>query len=162
MQAGSRQFESDWLHQYSPVAQLVERRMKNGKYELVVSPPEYPGKRYRGRYSYKHRVVWWKETGENPDDFPAGWLIHHKDHDYRNNVFANLAKMSVGDHNTLHAPGRTMVAVVCKNCGKRFDRDKRNVKKEIDTFCSRQCVGYYGYYGRKKMAGIIIGNESSC
>ena len=52
--------------------------MKNGAYELIVPPPAYPGKRYRGKYAYEHRVNWWCHTGQNPDNFPDA-VVHHKD-----------------------------------------------------------------------------------
>jgi len=38
--------------------------MKNGPYEMVIAPEEYPGRRYRNRYVYEHQLVWWKNTGK--------------------------------------------------------------------------------------------------
>ena len=42
--------------------------MINGDYILVVAPPDYPGVKYRGRYCYEHRLVWWKEHNFLPKD----------------------------------------------------------------------------------------------
>lgn len=36
------------------------KSVKNGPYELVIAPEEYPGKKYRGRYAYEHRVNYWR------------------------------------------------------------------------------------------------------
>lgn len=41
--------------------------MRCGPYILIIPPPEYPGKKYRGRYAYEHHVVWWENTGGDPD-----------------------------------------------------------------------------------------------
>jgi hypothetical protein len=120
--------------------------MKNGLYELIIPPPEYPGKRYRGRYAYEHRVNWWCETGLNPDDFP-GTVIHHADDAKRNNVPKNLELMTVPDHNSHHARGITMVKYECLNCGASFER--RTGRKY--TFCSRHCIGSYCGRGRPMM-----------
>ena len=69
--------------------------MKNGPYELVIPPPEYPGKRYRGRYAYEHRVNWWRKTKKNPDDFD-GLIVHHKNDKKRDNSPDNLEQMLRG------------------------------------------------------------------
>ncbi len=114
--------------------------MKNGPYELIVPPPDYPGKRYRERYAYEHRVNWWRETGLNPDDFP-GTVIHHGDEAKRNNVPKNLKLMAEFDHKRHHARGVTMISYVCKNCEVTFER---RTGREY-TFCSRQCIGFYGF-----------------
>lgn len=74
--------------------------MKNGEYELMVAPDGYPGKQYRGRYAYVHRVVWWQNTGELLD---GSTDIHHKDENKRNNAFLNLEKLSGVEHRRHHA-----------------------------------------------------------
>lgn len=73
--------------------------MKNGPYELVAAPTEYPGFKYRGKYCYEHHLVWWRTTGEiieNP------YCIHHKNEDKRDNSFSNLEKLTKSDHTSLH------------------------------------------------------------
>lgn len=73
--------------------------MKNGPYELVVAPPGFPGKRYRGRYAYEHTVVWWQHTGEvpGPDE-----TIHHKNENKRDNRFDNLERKTRSRHTRDH------------------------------------------------------------
>ncbi len=96
--------------------------MKNGPYELVIAPDDYPGKRYRDRYCYKHHLVWWQNTGTL---VPEGHLLHHKNGDHRDNRFENLHLLHIGDHNKYHATGRTYVWLKCAWCGVYFEREKR-------------------------------------
>lgn len=76
--------------------------MRNGPYELVVAPPEYPGKRYRGRYCYEHHLVWWLHTGVLPQ---YGCDIHYKNGDRRDNQWANLEEKLKSKHSSDHHPG---------------------------------------------------------
>jgi len=117
--------------------------MKNGPYELIVPPPEYPGKRYRGRYAYEHRVNWWAETGLNPDDY-QDCVVHHKNEKKRDNIPVNLDLMDGIDHRRHHARPRTMHKHQCLHCGTTFER-RAGVKP---TFCSRRCIGLYCHRGR--------------
>lgn len=98
--------------------------MKNGEYELVRAPVEYPGKLYRGKYVYEHHLVWWKNTYEL---LLPGEVIHHKDHNKRNNAFTNLEKTNNKTHSKLHSEGRSAVLLDCAFCGEPFIREKRNV-----------------------------------
>jgi hypothetical protein len=119
--------------------------MKNGPYELIIPPPDYPGKRYRGRYAYEHRVTWWRETGLNPDDFPDT-VIHHTDEAKRNNIPTNLEMMTRPGHSSHHARGVTMVDYICESCGAAFQRQKRGKKFR---FCSRSCIGFFYFRDMK-------------
>jgi hypothetical protein len=74
--------------------------MRNGPYTLIVPPAEYPGKRYRGRYAYEHRVNWWKKTGNNPDDVDG--VVHHKNDVKTDNDMTNLEFMTRTEHNKEH------------------------------------------------------------
>lgn len=115
--------------------------MKNGPYELIVPPPEYPGKRYRGKYAYEHRVNWWKKTGLNPDDFPDN-IVHHADDAKRNNATTNLDMMTRSGHSSHHRRPTTFVAYGCENCGKTFERRRRG---KVYRFCSRRCIGLFNF-----------------
>jgi hypothetical protein len=116
--------------------------MKNGEYELVVAPDDYPGKRYRGKYAYEHRVVWWRNTGELPDE---SQVIHHINEDKTDNRFENLEVLSRVDHSSLHSEEyRTYVKMVCPCCGDEFIRSRNKthlVKPNKATYCSRSCIG---------------------
>lgn len=117
--------------------------MKNGPYELVIAPDEYPGRRYRGRYAYAHHVVWWEETGQV---VPAGYLLHHKDEDKRRNVFSNLELKERGKHSAEHNKKRTQYSTFqCGWCGKKVSTQTVLVKARLarsaygTLFCSRRC-----------------------
>ncbi len=121
--------------------------MRNGPYELIVPPEDYPGKRYRGRYAYEHRVNWWRKTGKNPDDFP-GHVIHHEDEEKRNNVDQNLEAMPRSTHTAAHNAARPKVPTVyekCRNCEVEFVR----LNRKPQFFCSRRCIGLYNFPRRK-------------
>lgn len=113
--------------------------MRNGPYELIVVPEGYPGKRYRGRYAYEHRVNWWRANGLNPDE--AAPVIHHKDDTKRNNAPDNLEGMTSPEHSAHHARPITYLEHTCLHCGATFAKRKGMSPK----FCSRRCIGLYGY-----------------
>lgn len=119
--------------------------MKNGPYELIVPPDDYPGKRYRGRYAYEHRVTWWKKTGKNPDDFPMHF-IHHANESRRDNDENNLHLMDKGEHQRHHNKNRAMPLDnrSCRHCGDAFQCKSYSPKQ----FCSLRCVGLYNYPAR--------------
>lgn len=114
--------------------------MKNGPYEMVVAPLDYPGKRYRDRYCYEHHLVWWINHKEL---IPDGYEIHHKDRNRRNNAVDNLELLSEEKHNALHKreQARLMVKLQCPACGTVFYRRKRDVKKGAVSVCSKACRG---------------------
>ena len=84
--------------------------MKNGPYTLIVPPDDYPGKRYRGRYAYEHRVVFWQVHGRLPQ---RGHVVHHKDEKKRSNDPNNLEEKTVQQHNADH----NIVESVPVKCG---------------------------------------------
>ena len=73
--------------------------MKNGSYELVEAPVDYPGRRYRNRYVYEHHLVWWENTGQL---VPVGSVVHHKNGCKRDNQFQNLELKEHGVHTSDH------------------------------------------------------------
>lgn len=78
--------------------------MKNGPYEMVIAPKDYPGKKYRDRYCYEHTLVWWKNTGTIPKD---NEIIHHKNGNKRDNPFSNLELRKKGGHVNYHNVNRS-------------------------------------------------------
>lgn len=118
--------------------------MKNGQYELVRAPDGYPGKRYRGRYAYEHIVVWWQNTGAMP---PPGCVVHHKNHQKRDNRFDNLECKTATAHNHEHSAARQAPdeRATCKVCGREFDvapsdaRRRRRASANGEIACSRSC-----------------------
>src|SRR5579872_4769566 len=103
--------------------------MKNGKYELVIAPEDYPGKKYRGRYAYEHHVVFWESNGRIPS---PGCVIHHKNDSKRENDISNLEEKQRWEHSADHSrKGRTVLVKVCGWCKEEFVRDKNKFKKRM-------------------------------
>ena len=126
--------------------------MRNGKYELIVAPEGYPGKKYRERYAYEHQVVWWQNTGEA---VTGDLVIHHKNDDKRDNRFENLQKIHKVLHGVLHANKPEMVALNCAYCSNSFEKSARVVraakkKGQKDFYCDRSCMARDFGRGRKK------------
>lgn len=128
--------------------------MKCGKYILVIAPENYPGKKYRGKYCYEHRLIWWLNTGLMPKDDEC---IHHKDENTHNNSFKNLELKLWRKHTRDHilARGKTIAVLKCPHCEKIFEREYRNVKSRYGitkgTFCSQRCSGKFSGCGKSKV-----------
>ncbi len=126
--------------------------MRNGDYELVKAPEDYPGKKYRGRYCYEHHLVWWENTGTIPAEDE---ILHHRNGKKRDNRYENLELKKNTEHSRYHTSqrGKTVATIRCPSCGKIFERDARLThvkrKKPSMTFCSKSCIGRFFYRGRK-------------
>ena len=98
--------------------------MKNGPYELIIAPEDYPGKKYRQRYAYEHHVVYWQHTGHVLQE---GENIHHKNENKRDNRFINLELIKHIDHIEKHLSQRmiTYAKLECPICKKIFIKEKR-------------------------------------
>jgi len=137
--------------------------MRNGPYELVIAPDDYPGKRYRDRYCYEHTLVWWRAHGSLPG---LEEILHHKNENRRDNRLSNLEITKRGVHSRRHTKsrGQTMVLFRCPSCGIEFLRPKCRSQLSSKggklTFCSRQCTGKFGFSGacREKIDEAIRTN----
>ncbi len=113
--------------------------MRNGPYELIIAPEDYPGMKYRTRYAYEHHVVWWQHTG----DIVAGeYVIHHKNGNKRDNDINNLEKQTRAEHTGQH--NRVLdVETTCTRCGKLFAVAAHNFRSRMKRygrlFCGRSC-----------------------
>ena len=108
--------------------------MKNGPYTLVVAPENYPGKKYRGRYCYEHRLVFWKKNGHLPE------TVHHENTNKRDNNPKNLEGMSRPAHTKLHAKPMKMFKGVCEQCGGPIECRENG---SPHRFCSHRCCLIY-------------------
>ena len=115
--------------------------MKNGPYELVKAPDNYPGKKYRGKYCYEHHLVYWKHYGILPG---LNEVIHHKNERKRDNRIENLELVTHKTHNKLHKY-RGDTTIVCTECGEKFIKSLSYVeirsRAGIPLFCGRVCAG---------------------
>lgn len=128
--------------------------MRNGDYELIVAPPVWEGRRYRGRYCYEHHYVWWKHTGQYVGD---GFCIHHKNGNKRDNEFSNLELLSNVTHASRHGStqDKSYVRLRCPNprCRIHFIRPRNLthlVRGGVSTSCSRKCSGAVSHLVRRK------------
>lgn len=111
--------------------------MRNGKYELIIPPVDYPGKRYRGRYAYEHHVVFWKTHGRLRS---KDCVIHHKNDQKRENIPSNLEEKTWSDHSRLHNSLKPIkyTTLVCGWCKNEFKRPSRLYKPDQDkNYCCR-------------------------
>lgn len=117
--------------------------MKNGPYELVIAPPEYPGFKYRGRYVYEHHLVWWQNTGE-VFNIDGDFVVHHKNENKRDNAYSNLEKKERGPHTREHileTRAAPLITIRCAWCGSKVVKLLRTVKRakrngQINFFCN--------------------------
>lgn len=123
--------------------------MKNGDYILVVAPDWYKGKRYRKRYCFEHHLVW-EQYNKRP--VPDGYIVHHKDGNKFNNNIENLELMTRAEHTKLHGAQvlKKIAIVKCPSCGKIFEKEARSLNFRTLVFCSRQCIGKFGYNTKHK------------
>jgi len=128
--------------------------MKNGPYELVIAPGNFPGKKYRDRYAYEHTVVWWLHTGTVP---AVGQIIHHKNHNKRDNRIENLELLTNSQHSALHGAlnPAPLIQLECYRCGASFHKnaaDYRHYLKIGQTrfYCGRSCQVKYQWVMRKQ------------
>lgn len=118
--------------------------MKNGPYEMVVAPDDYPGKKYRGKYCYEHHLVWWKVTGRM---VRSDHIIHHVNGKKRDNRFENLEEMSRSKHTADHNKERSsnLIRLRCGWCSETMEmkphkyRERMKASATGNLFCSRSC-----------------------
>lgn len=135
---------------------MSRHTLKNGDYLFALPPAHYPGKRYRDKYVYEHHLVWWEHTGQV---VPSGMTIHHKDENKHNNDFNNLVLVPRDVHGKIHARCAQPKIRSCDHCLKTFESFKRG---SVQRFCSRQCIGAYGFNSReRRLTGGGIDNTRS-
>ena len=126
----------------------IIKRVKKGDYIYAVVP-EHP-RAIKYGYVLEHIVV-----AENKIKrlLEAGEIVHHINGNKKDNSESNLVVMSESEHSRFHSStGRTMISLVCKNCGKEFEREARNTYIQSgynNSFCSRRCNGLYNGYQHK-------------
>ena len=105
-----------------------------------------PGRRFN---ALEHRVVWEKAHGP----IPPGMVVHHKNHDKRDNRLENLELMSRAEHarhhldvTRLHAGRHAKVAHRCAECGTDFQA------RADARFCSHACKLRYWRAAKKRAA----------
>lgn len=116
--------------------------MKNGEYELVIAPDNYPGQIYRNRYCLAHILAYQKAYGIIPN---SNEVVHHIDGNKYNNDPSNLQLMTREAHSELHNKTRIikLVEFICPGCGNHFIKPRRTtflIKGGMYNCCSKKCA----------------------
>ncbi len=117
--------------------------MKNGPYILVVAPPDYKGRKYRGRYVYEHRLVAERKLGRR---LKPGEVAHHRNENKHDNRVGNIEVVTKSLHSRNHHIKTKWITFTCKACRKRFRREecivryKRSIGQKSFS-CGRVCMG---------------------
>lgn len=110
----------------------------------------------KDNYILEHRVIMENHLGRllEKDE-----IVHHKDHNKRNNSIENLEVMSKEEHYLLHSleRSRSMVELKCPSCKKIFEIERRQTylvkhTKYNCTCCSASCRGTF--YRKIQLFGI--------
>lgn len=127
----------------------IEKIVKKGDYNYCVVR-DHPNANKYG-YVLHHRAVMENYLGRYllPDE-----VVHHIDHNKKNNSIENLELTDPKSHGSLHTqyPNGNFVLLECALCLKEFKR-RYNLRPELqkpkNVFCSRSCNGkYYKFIGR--------------
>lgn len=128
--------------------------MRNGPYELVKAPPEYPGKKYRNKYVYEHHLVFWIYTGKL---IPNNFVLHHKNENKRDNSFKNLELLKRADHSKTHSKKTLLIEFSCGWCGNLKSLPKRVLNNRLKfrtvLFCSLRCGALNQHHKNKEFRG---------
>jgi len=116
--------------------------VSKGDYDYA-AVPNHP-KAIKYGYVLAHRIIMENHLGRLLLDDE---VVHHKNGNGKDNRLKNLELKTASNHSRDHmATGRTMVNVVCAECGIKFRREIRNSAKSkgyTNAFCSRSCNGRY-------------------
>ena len=133
--------------------------MKNGPYEMIVAPKDWPGRRYRNRYCYEHHYIYWKSYRQLPSRTQC---IHHLNGSRRDNRVENLVLIERAEHSKEHTAsrGHQVVRLKCPNCQILFEKEKEKThltKPGKATFCSKLCAHVFaGFYNNKAISKEFI------
>jgi len=122
----------------------VEKIISKGDYNYCVVSPTHPLATKHG-YVLHHRIVMENELGRLLN---ANEVVHHVNHDKKDNRIENLEVLTASQHATLHAQeqGQSLVQLKCPQCMTIFTRRKGDThlqKKSSWTSCSRSCRGKF-------------------
>ena len=130
----------------------IRKIISKGEYNYALVP-EHPNVTKNG-YVLLHRVIIENHIGRllTEDE-----IVHHKDHNKKNNDISNLEVLTKDEHSRIHMyeRGKYYVKLKCPWCGKEFEtpRNKTHLVKHKTincTFCSRRCSGSFSSYRQYK------------
>ncbi|MBQ7430692.1 MAG: HNH endonuclease [Butyrivibrio sp.] len=121
----------------------IKKIISKGEYNYALVP-EHPYATKNG-YVLLHRIVVENHLGRvlNTNE-----VVHHKDHNKKNNVIENLEILDRKEHNKLHGQekGRLVVKLKCPWCKNVFEKYKNQThlqkpSKYRCTCCCNKCRG---------------------
>lgn len=126
----------------------IQKTVSKGDYVYAIVP-EHP-KATKNHYVLLHRVIMENLIGRMLTDEE---IVHHKDHNKKNNSIENLQLMERRSHSQMHSRehGRQMATLICPWCKKEFvtERKKTHLIKPSKyhyTCCCRKCRGKLSRY----------------
>ena len=122
----------------------IKKIIHKGDYEYALVP-DHPNATKNG-YVLLHRVVMENYIGRllTPDE-----VVHHKDHNKKNNDISNLELLTSKEHFRLHSNEKpnTYLILKCPQCGKIFNMRHYKVVSIYGCArykcCSRHCSGKF-------------------
>ena len=131
----------------------IEKVVSKGDYLYAVCRT-HPN-RTKNNYVLLHRVVVENFLGRVLD---RSEVVHHKNHDKKDNRLENLEVMSVSQHRKEHAKDapRKYLELVCPQCLCEFTRAANQISVRKNVFCSRSCTAKY-----TRSAGKWLGNSKT-
>lgn len=126
----------------------IKKIISKGDY-LYALVPEHPNSTKNG-YVLLHRIIMENHLGRL---LTTNEIVHHKDHNKKNNVIENLEVLNNREHCKLHGfeKGKKMVKLKCPWCKKEFVKAKDQTHlvkggKLHCTCCSTSCRGKLSHY----------------
>lgn len=121
----------------------IRKIISKGDYNYALVP-EHP-KATKNGYVLEHRIVMENHLDRllNSDE-----VVHHIDHNKKNNDISNLQVMNKLEHLRYHGNLQVakMVTFICKNCEESVTRRDNG---GVHHFCSHRCNGLYNGFKSK-------------
>lgn len=121
----------------------IRKQISKGDYMYAVVP-EHP-RATKNHYVLMHRVVMENFLGRMLKD---NEVVHHIDHNKKNNDISNLELLTNSNHSKIHARehGRLMMNLICPWCKQEFVQERRAThlvrpSKYHCTCCCNTCRG---------------------